>query len=238
MHLDPEVREVLELLHNEGSFPEIDPFVSFEHIDRVPPASAMEAEMQQSAELLVREQQNLVADGIDASQAFTDQFCALIEKGLSRSSVCKAMGIDYRKFQNAIALWRQGEPDKPSRAAAPKEVVRWAAQKRHWEKLDRFFTTVGAEEARLENRLLDPQVSAATHPDNPDLKVGQWLLERRFSRNWGKVSNVKHQGKPDKDERSPVRITQNIIATGSLSEAELEAMDQAHKLAKAAQRLK
>lgn len=238
MHLDPEVREVLELLHNEGSFPEIDPFAAFAQIDRVPPASAMEAEMQQSAELLVREQQNLIAEGIDATQAFTDQFCALIEKGLSRSSVCKAMGIDFRKFQNAIQLWRQGEPDKPAKAASPKDVVRWAAQKRHWEKLDVFFSSVGAEETRLENRLLDPQVTAATHPDNPDLKVGQWLLERRFSRNWGKVSNVKHQGKPDKDTRPQVKITQNIIATAGLSEAELDAMDQAHKLAQAAQRLR
>lgn len=236
MHLDQQVREVLQMLQAEGAFPSTDAFAAFARIEEVAPLTEEEQEVVLSAEVLSREQQAMIAEGIDASDLLVEQFCSLLEKGLSRASACKALEIDYRRFVNAQRLWKQGAPEKPGPTAPMKETIRWAARQRHWDRLDIFFNALAQEEARLEVRLLDPQVKAATDPKAPDLKVGQWLLERRFSRNWGKVSNVRHEGKPEAD-KPRISVVQNIIATANLSDAELEAMERAHAIAGAAKRL-
>lgn len=228
--MDRDLYEAMKIMSSAQAVPRLrleDDFPSFAAVQA---CSEEDLAVAEGHSLLLQEQDALAHEGINATSELIDQFCQLIARGLSRPSACKQLGIDKRHMANAWAWYRKGQPEKPPANAPPKEALRWSAHLRHWNKLDSFFTAVGAEEAKLEGRLLDPQVKAATHPDTPDLKVGQWLLERRFSQQWGKVSQVKHEGKPDVGgTTNHVRITQNVIATGTLTDEQLEIMEKAHQ---------
>lgn len=126
---------------------------------------------------------------------------AAIRAGASRQAAAASVGIAY----NTLCEWlARGEGRDPDRTAESDFAS--------------FANDLRTAEAEFEQSLIQQVMSYSAMGDKPDWRGPAWLLERRFSQQWGKTTKTELSG-PGGEPLSKIDVAK-------LSDAELAELRQ------------
>lgn len=126
---------------------------------------------------------------------------AAIRAGASRQAAAASVGIAYNTLREWVARGEERHADREST-----------------EDFAAFAADLHTAEAEFEQSLIQQVMSYSAMGDKPDWRGPAWLLERRFSQQWGKTTKTELSG-PGGEPLSKIDVAK-------LSDAELAELRQ------------
>lgn len=115
-----------------------------------------------------------------------------IRAGASRQAAAETAGVGFSTLKEWMVRGEGQHPDRPQESI-------FAA----------FSADVHAAEADFERTLVRQVMEYGAMGDKPDWRAPAWLLERRFSDRWGKVTKTELTGK----DGGPMRVDSGADVT-------------------------
>lgn len=152
-------------------------------------------------------------------------FFLALRMGNARGAAARAAGILPAQIS---AL--KSELQRPLPVTPHARVVAITRRQR----IQEFFVEVSRVEAQVEQMLVGTVFDAATREKGPDVKAAQYLLERRFARDWAPAKTVIHAGKKSGDSDPNMRggivihnntLVDNRKMVAQLSNEDLEVIE-------------